>query len=198
MRMLPDCVFQKKWNKIGGRKRSECYIRKYSTAAATEATKETEKSADDRIVYKSFAVSVDGLDKSLVENDRGKMPVIHLKPGVILEDGYNLEFCYLNENLVSYKNVKKAENWADWYMDLSDGKLVEYIDGKVGVSIYLCDERIPMGTTENQTENAQTRQYYRVIYGNDESEVVAEILFPYGFTKSDVDEVLSTIHMDLA
>lgn len=172
-----------------------------TTAAATEATeatKETEKSADDRIVYKSFAVSVDGLDKSLVENDRGTMPVIHLKPGVIQEDGYNLEFCYLDENLVSYKNVKKAENWADWHMGLSDGKLVEYIDGKVGVSIYLCDERIPMGTTENQTENAQTRQYYRVIYGNDESEVVAEILFPYGFTKSDVDEVLSTIHVDLA
>ena len=122
---------------------------------------------------------------------------IIINQGGKLEDGCYIRFEKLKD-YVSYKDVKKDKLWGNWFINMSDGELVEYVDGDVGRSIYYMDERIPFGETETTSEPIEIRHYYNVVWGTDESDVVAILSFPYEYDKEDVDKVIAKIKVKKA
>lgn len=122
---------------------------------------------------------------------------IIINQGGKLEDGCYISFEKLKD-YVSYKDVKKDKLWGNWFINMSDGELVEYVDGDVGRSIYYMDERIPFGETETTSEPIEIRHYYNVVWGTDESDVVAILSFPYEYDKEDVDKVIAKIKVKKA
>ena len=122
---------------------------------------------------------------------------IIINQGGKLEDGGYISFEKLKD-YVSYKDVKKDKLWGNWFINMSDGELVEYVDGDVGRSIYYMDERIPFGETETTSEPIEIRHYYNVVWGTDESDVVAILSFPYEYDKEDVDKVIAKIKVKKA
>ncbi len=143
--------------------------------------------------FEPFSIYVEGLKKSRYVSKEDYGPYIVMKEGEYMEEGYEIDTNSLI--MKDYDSVKDAKNWIDWHLDLSDGKLVEYLDGEVGRSIYLMDERIPMGVTETMEESIKCRNYYRVMWGTKGSDKVIQLDFPYDYTKDRVDEVLSKIRV---
>ena len=161
--------------------------------ACTKTNSSKSDTKSETITYKEYTVQFDGVTKEQIEYVN-VVPEVHLKKGKLYEEGYNFSFETLLTDLVSYKDVKKAQNWADWHIGLTDGKLVGYTDGAVGVSTYLCDERISMG---EEKPDGEIRQFYRVVWGSEDSTTIAMIDFPYGYSKEDVNKVISNIHVKL-
>ena len=95
----------------------------------------------------------------------------------------------------TYNELKEAEDYTDWRIGLNDGKLLVYISGDVGISVYKREARIPAGDDESGDLSGYTDSYV-IIWGHRNSSYVYYMSIDTGLGEEEVMKIVEAIHFE--
>ncbi len=132
--------------------------------------------------YKLYVEKLAGYHIEYSEEPNGIQKLIPSESGEVIE----ISVSPVVSNYIQVNQAKYLRDWHVWYE--FDGELVEYIDKKVGCSIY--------HVFSTDTEGNFVEEWgYLAIYGRADSTAVYSVRF-CGYEKNEVYRILRAIHFD--